>query len=410
MNLLDSLRVALAAIAANTLRSVLTTLGIIIGVASVIIMVSVGSGARSEVDRQIANLGSNMLVVFPGSAMIGGRSAGSGTSIPLSEPDIISIRDKVPGVVAISGQLQGSAAVVRGNVNTVTRIWGVHEGYLTARDWPLSEGREFTTQDLRTGARIAHVGTTVIKTLFQGDNPIGETIRIKGVPFLVVGVLVTKGQNTFGSDQDDVIMLPISAARGRIIGRSSVINDQVGQISVKFDDESNLVEAQEEIERVLRQRRKILPGTEDNFSVRNLAEFMRARTAAMTTMSLLLGATSAIALIVGGIGIMNIMLVSVTERTREIGLRMAVGARRRDIMLQFLTEATTLCILGGIFGVTLGVIGAVTVSSLGGWPVVISPLVVLLALGAAGATGIFFGFFPARRAAMLNPIDALRSE
>jgi putative ABC transport system permease protein len=410
MRLIDSLRVALTAIAANTLRSVLTTLGIIIGVASVIIMVAVGSGARSEIDKQIANLGSNMLVVFPGSAKTGGRSAGAGTSLPLAEPDVVAIRDKVPGVIAISGQLQGSAQVIRGGTNTVTRVWGVHADYLKARDWPLEEGREFTPLEARSGARVAHIGTTVVTNLFQGADPIGQTLRVRDVTFTVIGVLSAKGQNSFGSDQDDVIMLPISAARGRIVGRSSVINDQVGQITVKFDDETDLAEAQDEIERVLRQRRRIQPGSEDNFRVRNLAEFLRARTAAMTTMSLLLGATSAIALIVGGIGIMNIMLVSVTERTREIGLRMAVGARRRDVMLQFLTEATTLCMLGGLIGIAFGTVGAVMVGRLGGWPIVIAPSVVGLALGAAAATGIFFGFFPARRAASLNPIDALRTE
>lgn len=294
MRFIDSLSVALTAIAANTLRSVLTTLGIIIGVASVIIMVAVGAGARSEIDKQIANLGSNMLVVFPGSAKLGGRSAGAGTSLPLAEPDLVAIRDKVPGVIAISGQLQGSAPVIRGGTNTVTRVWGVHDGYLKARDWPLEEGREFTPQEARTGARVAYVGKTVVTNLFQDNDPIGETIRVKDVTFQIIGVLTSKGQNSFGSDQDDVIMLPMGAARGRIVGRSSVINDQVGQLSVKFDDETDLTEAQAEIENVLRQRRRIQAGTQDNFQVRNLAEFLRARTAAMTTMSLLLGATSVI--------------------------------------------------------------------------------------------------------------------
>jgi putative ABC transport system permease protein len=410
MNLLDSLRIALTAISANTLRSILTTLGIIIGVGSVIVMVAVGSGARHEVDRQINSLGTNLLVVYPGASRVGGRSAGAGTSLPLAEDDIQAIRKKVPGVVAISGQLSGSAPVIRGNMNTVTRIYGVHDQYFTARDWNVTEGRSFNPQDLRTGARVAVVGQTVVKNLFEGYDPIGQSIRVKNVPFLIVGVLAAKGQTSWGSDQDDIVLLPMSAARGRILGRSAVMNDAVGQISVKFDPSMDLTEAQESVEQVLRQSRRIQPGAEDNFNVRNLTEFLKARTAAATTLGWLLGATSVISLIVGGIGIMNIMLVSVTERTREIGLRMAVGARRSDIMSQFLVEAIMLCLLGGVIGIVLGLGAAALTAKLAEWPVLISPEVILMALAAAAGTGIFFGFFPARRAAHLNPIDALRSE
>jgi putative ABC transport system permease protein len=410
VTLLDYLKVALAAIAANTLRSVLTTLGIIIGVASVIVMVAVGSGARSEVDKQINSLGTNLLVIWPGAAMSGGRSAGAGTSVPLSEGDMAAVRQKVQGVAAISGQLQGSAVVVRGNANTTTRVWGVHEQYFIARDWVIETGRELTAQDLRAGARVALVGQTVIRNLFGGEDPVGQEIRIKSVPFTVIGTLGVKGQTTWGQDQDDIVVLPMTAARGRIVGKSSVINDQVGSISVKLEDGIDLAEAQEQIEQVLRQSRRVQPGAEDNFSVRNLAEFMRARTAAQTTLGWLLGATSLISLIVGGIGIMNIMLVSVTERTREIGLRMAVGARRTDILLQFLIEAIALCVLGGLIGIVLGVGAAYATARLAEWPILISPEVVVLALAAAAATGIFFGFFPARRAAFLNPIEALRTE
>ncbi len=410
MNLFDHLKVALAAIISNTLRSVLTTLGIVIGVASVIVMVAVGSGARSEVDRQINALGTNLLVIFPGSAMVGGRSGGAGTSVPLSEADLAAIRQKVQGVTAISGQLQGSAVVVRGNTNTTTRIWGVHEQYFTARDWSIENGREFTAQDLRTNARVALVGQTVIRNLFAGEDPVGQVIRIREDHFTVIGSLVAKGQTTWGQDQDDVIILPMTAARGRIVGRNALIPSQVGSIAVKFDPSVDLAEAQEQLEQTLRQSRRVLPGQEDNFSVRNLAEFLRARTAAQTTLGWLLGATSLISLIVGGIGIMNIMLVSVTERTREIGLRMAVGARRNDIMLQFLVEAITLCLLGGLFGIVLGVGAAYATAKLAEWPILISPNVVLLAIAAAAATGIFFGFFPARRASFLNPIEALRTE
>jgi putative ABC transport system permease protein len=412
VNILDSLGIALTALRANLLRSILTTLGIIIGVGSVIVMVAVGSGARSEVDRQIASLGSNMLVVFPGSSRVFGRAGGAGTNLPLSEGDMTAIKDKIIGVAAISGYLSGSAPIVRGNANWVTQVVGAHEGFLTVRDWPIALGRDFTQQDIRTGARVAILGTTVVSKLYPGEqiDPTGQVIRIKNVPFTIVGVAESKGQNSFGRDQDDVMFLPISAARGRIVGRSQVVTDQIQQIYVKFDNDVNLGEAQEQIESVLRQRRRIQPGAEDDFNVRNLAEFMRARTQALSTMSWLLGATSAISLIVGGIGIMNIMLVSVTERTREIGLRMAVGGRRRDILLQFLVEAVTLCLVGGIIGIVLGIGAAAVVAVSAQWPILISPDAVMMALAAAGLTGILFGFFPARRAAHLNPIDALRSE
>jgi len=410
MTLLDYARLAVKAITANALRSVLTTLGIIIGVASVIVMVAVGSGARSEVDRQISTLGTDLLVVYPGSASRGGRSAGAGTRLPLTENDLEAIRTKVPDVIAISGQLRGSAPAIRGNTNTVTSIEGVHEDYLVARNWELAAGRELTGQDLRTRARVAIIGQTVANNLFDGEDPVGQTIRIKSTPFRVIGTLQQKGQTSWGRDQDDVIIVPVSAARGRIIGRSAVAGEQVGYISVKFHPDADLRIAQEQVEQVLRQTRRIRPGDEDDFNVRNLTEFLQARTAAQTTLGWLLGATSLIALLVGGIGIMNIMLVSVTERTREIGLRMAVGARRIDIMLQFLVEAIVLCVLGGAIGVTIGVATAGLIANFADWPVLISPEIVLLAIAAAAATGIFFGFFPARRAAHLNPIEALRSE
>jgi putative ABC transport system permease protein len=330
--------------------------------------------------------------------------------LPLAEDDLVAIRDKVPGVIAISGQLNGSGPVVRGSANWTTSLSGVHADYTIVRDWAVENGRELNVSDIRASAKVALIGQTVAKQLFQGEDPVGQPIRVKNVPFQVVGVLASKGQSSFGRDQDDVVLLPMTTARGRIVGKSQVQNDQVGQIYVKFESDADLKESQEELEQLLRQRRRVQPGAEDNFSVRNLAEFMKARTEVLTTLSYLLGATSAISLIVGGIGIMNIMLVSVTERTREIGLRMAVGGRRRDIMLQFLVEAVVLCLIGGIIGVGLGVGAAAIIASIANWPVLISPSVMALAMGAAAATGIFFGFFPARRAAMLNPIDALRSE
>ena len=410
MNVFDSLGIALTALRANTLRSILTTLGIIIGVASVIVMVAVGTGARSEVDRQIASLGSNMLVVFPGSTRVGGRAGGAGTRLPLSERDMQALREKIPGVVAISGLLQGTGPVVYGNANWTTSLMGIHDQFNEVRDWQVVEGRGFTPNEVKTAARVALVGKTVADKLFNGGDPVGATIRVTNVPFQIVGVLDSKGQNSFGRDQDDVVMLPMTAARGRIVGRSKLVNDNVGNVHVKFDPGTDLAEAQAQMENLLRQRRSIKPGTEDDFNVRNLSEFMRARTSALTTMGWLLAATSAISLIVGGIGIMNIMLVSVTERTREIGLRMAVGGRRRDILMQFLVEAVALCLLGGLIGVTIGVATAAGVALSAQWPILIAPNAILMALGAAALTGVVFGFFPARRAAHLNPIDALRTE
>jgi putative ABC transport system permease protein len=405
--LLESVRTALRAIASNALRSALTMLGIIIGVGSVIVMVAVGSGARMEVDRQISQLGTNVLVVNPSARVYGGRSSGPGTNLPLSEDDLKAIETKVQGVVAISGQLWASATVVRGNANTWSRIWGINEQYLGLRNWPVEAGREFYAQDIATARRVALMGKSVVKTLFGDNDPVGQSFRIRNAPFTVIGVLSSKGQSGTGEDHDFNILVPVTTARIHILGRG---NNQVGQISVKFEEGVNLADAQEEIELVLRQSRRVPPGDDDTFGVGNLTEYLKARTAAQATLGWLLGATSAISLIVGGIGIMNIMLVSVTERTREIGLRMALGARRSDITLQFLIEAVTLCMLGGVIGIGLGIGAAYLTASLAEWPVLIAPETVLLAIAAAAGTGILFGFLPARRAGRLNPIDALRSE
>jgi putative ABC transport system permease protein len=410
MNVWDSVGIAVRALRTNLLRSVLTTLGIVIGVASVIILVAVGTGASSEVDKQIKALGTNMLVVFPGSRRVMGRAGGAGTDIPLSEIDVTGIRDRIPGVLAVSGQIDDSGPVVRGNTNWTSSLEGVHAEYTMVRDWPLVAGRDIEAADVRSGAKVAVIGATVAKEVFAGENPVGATIRIRNVPFQVIGVLAAKGQSAMGRDQDDVVLIPITTARLRVSGRSQVQTDRVGRIYVKVDEAADINEVQEDIESFLRQRRKTRANAEDSFSVRNLAETMKARSEVLTTLSYLLAATSVISLIVGGIGIMNIMLVSVTERTREIGLRMAVGARRRDIMLQFLVEAVSLCLLGGLIGIAVGVSASAIIAFTANWPVLVSPAVLGGALAAAAATGICFGLFPARRAAHLNPIDALRSE
>ncbi|MBX9862057.1 MAG: ABC transporter permease [Hyphomicrobium sp.] len=410
MTFWDSILIAVRALRVNLLRSVLTTLGIVIGVASVIILVAVGTGASSEVDRQIKALGTNMLVIFPGSMRVMGRSGGAGTDMPLSEADVTGIRDRVSGVTEVAGQIEDSAPVVRGNANWTSSVSGVHAEYADVRDWPIKSGRDLEPGDVRTGAKVAVLGATVAKELFPGEDPVGAAIRIKNVPFQIIGVLSAKGQSVMGRDQDDIVLIPISTARLRVSGKSQIQNDRVGRIYVKVDSGADMAVVQEDIENLLRQRRKTRVGTEDSFSVRNLAETMKARSEVLTTMSYLLAATSVISLIVGGIGIMNIMLVSVTERTREIGLRMAVGGRRKDIMLQFLVEAVSLCLLGGFIGIAIGVSASAVIAFVADWPVLVSPAVLGGALAAAAATGICFGLFPARRAALLNPIDALRSE
>ena len=383
----------------------------LIGIASVIIMVAVGSGARVEIDRQISALGTNMLVVFPGSGRtFGGRAAGAGTDLPLAERDLVALREQVPGVVAISGMLSASTALVRGNTNWITTASGVHEDYLTVRDWPMGTGRDFSADEVRRGAKVAIIGETVQKQLFPGEDPIGAQIRIGKVPVTVIGILAPKGLSSFGRDQDDLVLIPMKLARGQIAGQSEVVPDQIGQIYVKLADGSDMSGAEEDIARVLRQRRRIQPGAEDDFNVRNLAEFMSARSAAQQTLSSLLGATSAISLVVGGIGIMNIMLVSVTERTREIGLRKALGARASTIRMQFLLEAVVLCNIGGVVGVVAGfALGNVVALFTSFQPRV--PLEwAVIGLLFCTAVGVAFGMLPAIRASRLDPIEALRYE
>ena len=410
MSIIDSIRLAWTSLTSNLLRSSLTALGIVIAVASVILLVAVGSGARSDVEGRIAGLGSNMLVVFSGSSRVMGRSMGAGTDKPLTESDLQAIREKVDGIVAIAGLLTGAGPVIYGNTNWTTSLAGIHADFATVRDWPLVAGRDLTPQDLRNGAKVAVLGETVVEKLFRGSDPIGALIRIKNTPFQVVGVLGPKGQTSMGRDQDDVVHIPMTTARNHILGKNQTTPDQVGQIYVKFDPGVSLKEAQVDIEQLLRGRRKIQTGKDDDFEVRNLAEFMKARNEVLSTMTYLLGATSIISLIVGGIGIMNIMLVSVTERTREIGLRMAVGGRKSDILRQFLVEAVVLCVVGGGLGSFVGVAVAHGIATAANWPVLVSPNVIVAAVLLAGATGVLFGYLPARRAAYLNPVDALKSE
>jgi putative ABC transport system permease protein len=409
MSAIEILKIALNALRANKMRSFLTMLGIIIGVASVIVMVSISSGASSQIEKAVASLGTNILTVFPG-ADFRARREGAGSARPLSEADVKAI-EQLPGVVAVSGSLGSSAQLIYGNVNWSTQVQGVHAAYFGIRDWDVSQGREFTSQEARSGAKVAVIGATTAKQLFGTSDPVGARIRVNRVPFTVIGVLQAKGQSGFGQDQDDTVLIPISTMRNRIRGNTDVtVPNNVGTLQVQVDSSDDLSPVSDEITDLLRERRHIQPGQDNDFMVGNRAEFIRTRTEALSTMSLLLAATGGVALVVGGIGIMNIMLVSVTERTREIGLRMAIGARRKVILSQFLGEATTLCILGGIIGIFLGAGISTIMALVGSWPITIDLWTVLTAIAASAFVGIFFGFYPARKASMLNPIEALRYE
>ena len=408
MNLREYLKTALVALRLNLLRSVLTTLGIIIGVAAVIVMSAIGSGASKQIESQIASLGTNQLTIFPGSQNVGGRQGGFGSAPPLTEKDVRALREGVDGIAAVAGNLEGGTNVVAGNANWVTRVNGVGAEIQEVREWPVAQGRFFDANEASSGQKLVVLGATVARELFGGTDPLGSTVRLNNAPFTVIGVLETKGQ-AGGRDQDDIVMVPLATARSRLVGRVNA-PDAVGQVLVKVDERYNIDEVQQDIERVLRDRRRIVADQPNNFIIRNFAEFLETRNATARTLGLLLAAAAAISLVVGGIGIMNTMLVSVTERTREIGLRMAIGARGSDLLGQFLTEAVLLCLVGGLIGLVVGVLVAVVLAAILGWPVYISPWVVLMGIGVSATVGVVFGFLPARRASRLNPIEALRYE
>jgi putative ABC transport system permease protein len=406
----QSMRIAFRALRVNKLRSALTMLGIIIGVGAVIAMVSVGSGATDRIHQQIASIGSNVIIIQPGSQNTGGVKSGNGNSQTLTEDDARAIGEECPDVVYSTPIQQNQQQVVYGSNNWGTRIYGVSPDYLTIRDIRIEEGEPFTNDDVKSTNKVALLGKTVVDNIFAGEDPIGKTIRIRKVPFTVVGTLVPKGQNSSGQDQDDMIIMPISTAKKKVMGGGRANNwQQIGQIMVQARDGRNN-NAMDEIESLLRQRHR-LQATEDNdFQVRSLEEMAAAQEQATQIMGLLLASIASVSLIVGGIGIMNIMLVSVTERTREIGLRQAVGAKTRDILTQFLVEAVTLSVLGGVVGIALGILASELISYFAGWSTVIGPGSILLAFLFSALVGIFFGFYPARKAAYLDPIEALRYE
>jgi putative ABC transport system permease protein len=402
MRLTATVVIALRALRRNKLRSVLTALGIIIGVAAVIAMVSIGNGAKSLVEGQIASLGRNVISVFPGSATTGGMRGGWGTSSTLTIEDAQAIEREIAGAVAVSGEVRDRQQVLANGLNWNTSILGESPGYLSIRDWELSSGAMFTAADERSTAKVAVIGQTVVTNLFPDVDPIGQTLRIRNLPFKVVGVLKPKGFNFFGSDQDDVVIVPLTSAMRRVSRRQNLSG-----ILIQAQTPESISRIQQDITDLLQQRRG---GREPDFTVRNQMELAEAATATSRTMTALLGAIAGISLVVGGIGIMNIMLVSVTERTREIGIRLAIGAHDRDVRMQFLIEAMILSILGGVLGVALGIASSEIVSSQLGWPVLVSTSAVVIAVVVSAVIGIVFGFYPAHKAARLDPIDALRFE
>ena len=387
------------------MRSVLTALGIIIGVGAVIAMVGIGNGAKAQVEAQIASLGQNVILIFSGSTTSSGIRTGWGGAGTLKVEDAEAIRREVPDVVAVSEEVASTTQVAAGNQNWFTRIYGESADYFDIRQWPLADGAPFTPQDVRSANKVCVVGRTTATQVYGNEDPVGQVLRIKEVPFAVTGVLTPKGLSTQGVDQDDIVIMPYTSAMKRVIGGTNLRN-----INVQIGDARQVEAAQQQIISLLRQRHNIRPGRDDDFTVRNQQEIAEAATATSRIMTLLLGAIAGVSLVVGGIGIMNIMLVSVTERTREIGVRMAVGAHGSDILTQFLIEAVTLSSVGGVIGIICGVGASKILSAYAHWPTLISLSSIAIAFLFSGAVGIFFGFYPARKAAALDPIEALRYE
>jgi putative ABC transport system permease protein len=410
MKILAAVRIALRALKTNRMRSALTMLGIIIGVAAVISMVAIGSGATARIQQQIASIGSNVIMVLSGSITSNGIRLGSGASQTLTLDDAKAIGAECPAVAAAAPAVRGSAQVVYGNSNWFTSLQGTTLEYLSIRDYSVTAGAPFTSQDVDGATKVALLGKTVADNLFGASDPVGQIIRIRGVPFTVAGVLSPKGQSPSGQDQDDVILMPITTAKKKVLGASQANLSAVGSIMVQARDAKMMPEAEQEIHDLLRQRHHLQAQQDDDFTVRNLEEVFKAQETSASVMSILLGAIASVSLVVGGIGIMNIMLVSVTERTREIGLRLAIGAKMRDILSQFLVEAVTLALSGGIIGIVIGLGSSYLISYFAQWNTLISPLAILMAFAFSALIGVFFGYYPARKAAFLDPIDALRYE
>ena len=402
MRIVNTVKVSMRALRRNTLRSVLTALGIIIGVGAVIAMVSIGNGAKSQIEGQIASLGQNVVTIFPGSQSSGGMRGGWGSASTLTPEECNAIPLEVPGAIASSPEVRDRQQVMGNGLNWNTQVMGVGPDYPQIRSWPLEEGSMFGEGEVKTLGKVAIIGKTVADQLFPNEDPMGKVLRIRNLPFKIVGVMKAKGFNLFGQDQDDVVFIPYTSHMKRISKR-----DRINSILVQAASAEAIPSVQQGITDLLMQRRA---GKEQDFTVRNQVEFAQMATETSKVMTLLLSAIAGVSLLVGGIGIMNIMLVSVTERTREIGIRLAIGAHGSDVLLQFLTEAIILSCLGGLLGIGLGVGSSLVISKYAGWPVLVSTGSVLMAFGISAAIGIFFGYYPARKAAQLDPIEALRYE
>jgi len=406
MSLIDILKIAYSSLGTNRLRSLLTMLGVIIGVGAVITMLAVGTGAKSLVESQIASLGTNVIMVFPGATRQHGVSYGAGTSIRLKEEDAVAMLKECESLMYVSPMARSGGQVVAGNVNWATRVEGAYPDYVYIRDWSLESGEYLTESDERNAAKVSLMGQTVARTLFgEDEDPVGKTIRFRRLPLKVKGLLQAKGPNFFGSDQDDILIVPFSTLQRRILGVTwahYIITSAVSRETVPH--------AVLEIRELLRLRHRLRPGHEDDFRIRDQTELADTAGQTSRTLGMLLAAIASISLLVGGIGIMNIMLVTVTERTREIGIRMSVGARTKDILFQFLIEAVALSCLGGLIGIALGVASSRAISAGAGWPVLVSPVSVFLAVAFAALVGVGFGFYPAWKASHLDPIEALRYE
>ena len=398
------MKVAAQSILKNKMRAMLTMLGIVIGVAAVIVMVAVGNGAQKQVEGAIGGLGTNLLMIMPGSATPGGASGGAGSFNRLTIEDANLLKRDATLLAAVSPVVSTRTQVIGGGTNWRTSINGVSVDFLTIRDWHIASGMMFEQNDVNAIRKVAVIGATVAEKLFPGIDPVGSELQIRSVPFQIIGVLTAKGQNAMGQDQDDVVLVPYSTAQNRLSG-----NVRIGQILASTADPKDITAAQEEVKTVMRVAHK-LNGQEDDFTVRNQAEIAAAASSTTKVMSSLLAAIASISLLVGGIGIMNIMLVSVTERTREIGIRMAIGARGSDVLTQFLIESIVMSVLGGLIGLGLGYGGAALLAKLAGWTVSTPASAVAIAVGFSAAVGVFFGFYPAKKAAALNPIQALRYE
>ena len=405
MHIKNLLKVAVKSILKSRMRSLLTALGIIIGVAAVVVMVALGDGAQVQVEQQISSLGSNLIIIFPGSMSSGGIHMGAGSINRFTMEDVKKIQDEATLIKAVTPVVRTGGQVIGGTGNWSTQIQGVAPNFLEIRDWPLASGDFFTEKDMISRAKVAVLGQTVAKQLFPNEDPIGQQIRIRNVPFRVIGVLTAKGQSAMGSDQDDIIFAPATTVLDRLVGGIYINYIQASAISTDQIDA-----AQQQLTSIMREAHHLNPGEDDDFTVRNQAEITQAATETSKILTILLASVAGVSLVVGGIGIMNIMLVSVTERTREIGIRLSVGARTSDILIQFLTEAIVLSFAGGLIGIllSLGVVFILNVYT--GMMAVISPSIVAIAVSFSAVIGVFFGFYPARKAANLNPIDALRYE